>query len=225
MATAQIDDHSWMRTLRRLLSVFPVEWLPALFDLIHALFRWFTARHDGLYEILSYESALELADVKGRRATVRKRQRVRFLQNDIAAFQDIVYGDGSIFESYDVSPGIAADRYREGDRWHVLISLRATKNRGDVEDFLLTRRIQDGFTHKEEWWEVELRHPTRWLRLSIVFPKGRPCRGASLTQRSRHRTQELGPECFSTLPDGRQQLHWETRNVQSLEVYTIRWSW
>ena len=225
MTTTQTDDPAWGSFLRRLGAALSPQWLSALLDLAAAIGRRLTAKPEGLYEILAYESTLELADPQGKRATVSKRQRISFLQNDIAAFQDIVYGDGDIFAGYDVAPGVAADYYRDGDRWHVLISLRATKNRGDEEEFLLTRTITEGFTREEEWWEVELRHPTHWLRLTLVFPQDRSCRRASLTQRSTRRTWILGPEHLSTRPDGRQELRWETRNVRPLEVFTVRWQW
>ena len=225
MSSTETRQRTWITYVRRLLAALSADWLVALLDIGHLLAHWLAWKHEGLYEILSYESSLDLTDAQGKRAIVRKQQRVRFLQNDIAAFQDFAYGDGQIFAGYKVSPGVAADRYRDGDRWHVLISLRATKNRGDVEDFLLERTIEDGFKNEEEWWQVELRHPTRWLRLSIVFPKERPCRSASLVQRSRHRTWELGPEHFTKLPDGHQQLRWETVNIRPLEVYTVRWTW
>lgn len=211
--------------LHRLSSYLSFDWLEILLDLAGLVTRLAAWKYDGLYEILSYESTLDLTDRRGQRATVRKHQRIRFLQNDIAAFQDIVYGDGQIFHGYKVAPGAAVDRYREGDRWHVLIAMHATKNRGDVEDFYVERSIADGFLKREEWWEVELRHPTRLLRLAILFPKGRPCTSAIITQRSRHRTWTLGPENIAVLPDGRQKLHWETQNVRSLEVYTLRWTW
>jgi hypothetical protein len=27
------------------------------------------------------------------------------------------------------------------------------------------------------------------------------------------------------LPDGRQQLTWETRDIKQMEVYTLKWRW
>ena len=53
---------------------------------------------------------------------------------------------GNPFAAYRCAPGKAVDRYREGHRWRVLISLRQTKNKGDVEEFFIEREIRDGFT-------------------------------------------------------------------------------
>jgi hypothetical protein len=48
-------------------------------------------------EILEYDSTLELLDVKSETAIFRKLQRVKFLQDNIIAFQDYAWGDGDIF--------------------------------------------------------------------------------------------------------------------------------
>ena len=194
-------------------------------DLFQAVARWMKPKYDGLYTILAYESTLELLDGQGQRALARKHQQVRFLQNDITAFEDIVYGDGDIFAGYTIAPGEAVDCYRDGDRWHVLVSLRQTKNRGDVDDFYVERMVQDGFLREEEWWQIELRHPVQRLSLTVLFPRARHCRTASMNRRSRHQTSELGAEYWTVLPDGRQQLRWEAKEIEPLEIFTLRWTW
>ena len=150
---------------------------------------------------------------------------MRFLQDNIIAFQDYAWGDGEIFADYRCSPGVAVDRYQDGDRWNILISLRETKSRGDIIDFRLERTIQGGFTQHEEWYQAEIRHSTRRLRLAVIFPKERLCQRAILHERKHNRTQILGPEHLVQLPDGRQLLAWETTQVHHLEVYTLRWYW
>lgn len=179
----------------------------------------------GMYEILLYDATLELLDAQGENALFRKRQQVRFLQDHIIAFQDYAWGDGEIFADYRCAPGVAVDRYRDGDRWNILISLRETKSRGDVTDFHMERRIRRGFMQDEEWYQAEIRHATCHMRLAVIFPAARPCRQASLHERKGHRSQILGPACMQRLPDGRQLLAWETRQVRHLEVYTLRWRW
>lgn len=95
---------------------------------------WMPLRQRGLYEVLAHTSTLELCDPQGKRAIYKKNQRVRFLQNNTIVYQDMAWGDGDIFAEYDCTPGVPVDRYQEGHRWQVLISLRETKNRGDVEE-------------------------------------------------------------------------------------------
>jgi hypothetical protein len=212
--------------LRRLLPALSPDWILPLLDLLRYLYRWLRPpQPEGIYEILDYDSTLEILDPEGETATFQRRQRIRFLQDNVIAFEDYAWGNGDLFAEYAVSPGIVVDRYREADRWNVLIYLRETKSRGDIEDFYIQRTVKHGFTKRQEWRQVEMRHSARQLRLSIIFPRERRCQRAVLVQRSRNRAIVLGPEHFTDLPDGRQVLAWETRNIRPLEIYTIRWSW
>ncbi len=205
---------------------FLVEWIVFLADLIRRLYQlWQRSRHEGMYEILEYDSVLELCDPKGKVATLKRRQQVKFLQDDVIAFQDHAWGNGEIFADYKVSPGVEVDRYRDGERWNVLISLRETKSSGDVEDFYIQRTIRNGFRKDEEWWQIGVWYRTKHLKMSIVFPKKRRCQRAVLIERNRNRTTELEQRHFSDLPDGRQMLTWETEQPRRFEIYTIRWKW
>jgi len=75
-------------------------------------FRQF--HYPGIYEVLDHRVSLELLDVKGKKAVYRKCQRVRFLQDNVIAYQDLAWGDGKIFAKYKCSPGIAVDKYQDG---------------------------------------------------------------------------------------------------------------
>jgi hypothetical protein len=210
--------------LHKLLDLLTPDFLRSLL-LLYKDLRAFIQKERGLYEILEYESTLDLLDGRGKMARLTKCQRVKFLQDSVLAFQDYGWGDGETFASYACSPGVVVDRYQEGDRWNVLISLRETKNSGDIEEFHIQRCIKGGFTGKEEWSQVEIRHKTRRLRMRVIFPKGRPCRSARLITRSQHTSRTLGSEHLRELPDGRQQLTWETRDIKQMEVYTLKWRW
>jgi hypothetical protein len=176
-----------------------------------------------MYEILEYDSTLELVDPKGETAIFKRRERVKFLQDNVIAFQDRAWGDGEIFADYKCSPGTEVDRYQEGDRWNVLISLRETKSAGDIEDFYIERTVRAGFTEDEEWRQTEIRHRTRRLKLSIIFPGKRRCRRAVLMERNLNRTTVLDPRYFTDLPDDRQVLTWEIKKPRRFEIYTIKW--
>lgn len=179
----------------------------------------------GLYEVLEYESQLELKTKTGRSALATKRQRVRFLQDNIIAYQDQVWGDGDIFADYRCSPGKAVDRYREGHRHHVLISLRETKQRGDIAEFHIERQIRNGFTHATEQWQTEVNHPTHRLSVSVIFPKSRRPKQLTLIEQNSTNTYPLGPEHRNTLPDGREKVTWTTDTPRLYEAYIIRWKW
>ena len=122
-------------------------------------------------------------------------------------------------------PGVVVDRYQEGDRWHVLVSLRSTKQRGDMEDFYIERTVKNGFVKKEEWCQVEIRNPTRKLRISVILPKSRHSRQSQINQRSRHHTTSLSSDHIEELPDGRQMLWWEAYDLRPLEIFTLKWRW
>lgn len=98
-----------------------------------------------MYEVLDFEASLEICDIKGKTCIYRKQQKVKFLQDNIIAYQDQAFGEGNIFTDYECSPGTPVDHYLNGDIYYVLISLRETKNRGDVEDIYVKRTITNGF--------------------------------------------------------------------------------
>lgn len=226
MSRTDVADRYPELLLRRLPAFLSLDWIALLFDFYRALRFWVNRqRREGMYEILDYDSTLELLDAKGKTAVLKKRQRVKFLQDNVIAFQDYAWGDGEIFADYKCSPGVEVDRYQEGDRWNVLISLRETKNSGDIEDFYIERTVKNTYTKAEEWRQVELRHKTKRLKISIIFPKNRGCKRAILQRRHQQQTKVLGPEHFTELPDGRQVLIWETKKIRRFEIYTLRWKW
>ena len=181
--------------------------------------------HVGIYEILDYDSTLELCDAEGHKAVFKRFQKVRFLQDNVTSYQDHAWGDGEIFGDYICAPGVVADKYQEGERWNILISLRETKSRGDVEDIYIERTVIDGFTQQHEWRQTAVWHPTHRLRLAVIFPEERHCKRAILQIRRTNQTIELDNSAFRLLGDGRQMVTWETKNPGVAEVFTLRWVW
>jgi len=182
-------------------------------------------RHEGMYEVLEFDTKLVLHDPQGKDATYYKHQRVRFLQNNVIAYQDQAWGDGDIFADYKCSPGVAVDRYREGHRYHILISLRKTMNRDDQENFHIERRIHSGFTKPTEDLQIEVNHPTRKLTVSVIFPQERLPKRCWLVEENTHRTHALDAANFTTLPDKRVQASWHTGNPRQFEAYILMWEW
>ncbi len=114
----------------------------------------------GLYEVLEYETTLELLDKEGEHAIFHKRQQVRYLQNNIIAYQDQAWGDGQILRNYRCSPGQSVDRYKLGHKTLILISLREIKQRGDIDEFNIQWEMRNGFR--------QIRNPGR--RKSAIRP-------------------------------------------------------
>lgn len=225
MGSGEPDNRTWRYYLRRLLTGFPFELLPLFVDVAQDIARWIGDRYAGPYEILDYDAVVELIDETGTLALFKKRQRVKFLQNSIIAIEDYAWGDGDILADYKCTPGVVVDKYRQGDRWNILISLRDTKSIGDIEQFHIERTVKDAYTRDEEWLQTEIRRHTRRLKMSVIFPQNRHCQHAVLIQRSASRVTELGPEHVDNLPDGRQIVFWETTHAKGFDVYTLKWRW
>src|SRR5258706_7436437 len=174
------------------------------------------------YEILEYDAQLELLDDEGKHAIFAKRERVRFLQNNIIAYQDLAWGVGNIFASYSCTPGVAVDCYREGHRHRILISLRETKNRGDTTEFHIRREITDGFTAAVEDFQHEINHVMQRASLSLIFPETRHPRIVRLIEQNSTRSMILGAKYRRQLPDGRLQITWTTQHPRLFEAYILQ---
>ncbi len=182
-------------------------------------------RTDGMYEVLEYESLLELKDEHGRFAQFTKHEKVKYLQNNIIAYQDHAWGDGEILQDYKCTPGLVVDKYRPGQKTFLLISLRRVKKRGDVDDFNMEWGIRNGFVRKHELWETEVRHRTRRMEMKIIFPKHRPPRRVWVEEALQGKQFRLDASRLVTLPNGRFQLTWQTSKPQLNERYQIHWEW
>jgi len=179
----------------------------------------------GIYEVLSYDAELELRDTNGRTAIYRKRQHVRFVQDNIIAYQDTAWGDGEIFAEYHCSPGVEVDRYREGHRYHILISLRETKNQNDQAVLNVEWLIRGGFTKSVEEFQVDIDHRTRHLNFTVVFPAERVVKQVSLIEHNANRTTKLAADHREQLPDGRYRYVWVSKRPRLYETYIMRWEW
>ena len=199
-----------------------IEMIERVKNLHNYVSQW---RHPGVYEVLEHDTTVELVDPSGRLATVERRQMVRFLDDNLVAFTDYAWGDGNTLVDYSCSPGVPVDVYDDGAKQTILISLRETKNRGDTLHFKIQRKILRGFMERDEWWETEIYHRTQHMKVAIIFPSGRRCQRAIVTQRSTNRTIALGPEHFRFLGDGRQELTWEMRHPKLHDRYTLKWRW
>jgi hypothetical protein len=201
-------------------------WMDILIDVANFGIKFVQGSNKtGLYEVLTHESILEFHDAKGQRATYYKRQKVRYLQDNIIAYQDQAWGDGEILQRYRCSPGKPVDRYRLGHKTHILISLREVKNKGDEDEFNIQRGIRNGFLRNEEQWETEISHPTDQLKIRLLFPKDRYPRRVVVLESDHQRSQVLPSSAIRTLPDGRCQVTWEQANPRLHERYILKWVW
>ena len=121
-ARPSTSPSAWGKFISKLLGSLTPQWIALILDLVQNLRQTIAQRQPkGMYEMVAYDARLELLDGRGELATFSKRQRVRFLQDNIISFQDHAWGEGDIFTDYDCSPGVVADRYQAGDRWNILM--------------------------------------------------------------------------------------------------------
>ena len=189
----------------------------------HKIFRGLS--HEGMFEVLEYECTLELLDCSGKKADFKKRKKVRYLQDNIIAYQDHAWGDGKILQSYQCAPGKPVDRYRFDYKTYILISLREVKNRGDVDEFNIQWKMQNGFLKFNESWTTDIGDRTKHVHVSIIFPKGRHPTRIAMVENHHRRTHDLGNEYKKRLPDGRLRVTWEKKKPRLYEHYVIKWSW
>ena len=199
------------------------EFLINLWKIGKRIYRRLT--NQGMYEVLEYVSTLELLDDKGKKAKFFKRQRVRYLQDSIIAFQDQAWGDGEILLNYRCSPGVAVDRYRPGNKTYILISLREVKRRGEEDEFHIEWGIRNGFLRDIELWETEINHPTRHLKVKVIFPKTRVPKRFWVHEGYRLKPRSFDAGTKRRLPDGRWQIDWEMNKPNLNEHYILKWEW
>ena len=180
---------------------------------------------NGLYEVLEYEITLELLDVEGQKAKVQKRQKVRYLQDNIIAFQDQSWGDGEILKNYRCSPGKPVDQYRTGHKTYTLISLREEKNKGDTDEYLIQWDWKNGFLASTGYWATKINHRTNKVIVKVIFPKRRPPTRWWISTSNYKQFSLLSSDTLTSLPDGRWSIKWELHYPKLFGNYILKWEW
>jgi hypothetical protein len=178
-----------------------------------------------MFEVLDYETILEISDRNGRKAKVFKNQKVRYLQDNIIAYQDQAWGDGEILKNYQSSKGKPVDKYRLGEMKHVLISLREVKHKGDIDVINISWDWENGFLVSTGFWGTKISHKTYKVSVKIIFPESRPPIKAYIYYASNKKTKELAAGNIKKLSDGKWCIKWEIQNPKISENYVIKWEW
>jgi hypothetical protein len=220
-------NNSWLDFIAQLISIgSEFSWLKTLSQIWMVVKKWIRYRSgEGMYEVLDYESTLEIKDRNGKNAVIKKSEKVRYLQDNIIAYQDQAWGDGAILENYCCTSGVPVDKYRSGYKTYILISLRAVKNKGDVDNFNIEWSMNDGFLLKTGFWATEISHRTRFITIKVIFPKSRPPRSVSIVEKNSQRTKTLEEAAIVQLPDGRWLVSWGKNRPRLYEQYILKWEW
>lgn len=186
---------------------------------------WERTTNVGIYEVLEYNASLKICDVEGKRAQHKKHQKVRFLQNNVIAYEDQAWGDGNILLNYKCSPGVAADQYKPDRKTFILISLRDAKQRGEIEDFHIQWEMDEAFTNDNEFWSTDISHRTKQLRLEVSFPIARPPVNARGIIRRGHVDETIELNELEKGLDGSWTIVWEVTKPKLGASYLINWQW
>ena len=182
-------------------------------------------RKPGMYEVLDYKSTLEIMDPRGMVGKFQKSERVRFLQDNVIAIQDQVWGFNKNIFDYKCSPGEPVDFYESGHKTFVVISLREIRSKNDEVDLNMQWYLKGDPIGKLGSWETYINQYTRKITLNIIFPSERPPIRIWVNEGNKKRIIELGKKALSQLPDKQWQLTWDKKNPVMHETYTLAWEW
>jgi hypothetical protein len=172
------------------------------------------------YEILDYDVTLNLNDAKGLRATHKRSQRIRFLQNGVSGILDHMWGTGITPTTYYSDAGRLEDSFRDEGRRHLVLGLARPMGKGETLAYEVERGIMAGFTDGQEWFETTIDHPISRLRARVVFPRRRPAGQAWL-----HHDGARIPLRPHRLSDGRTVVRFGIECARPHSPYTIVWDW
>lgn len=162
-----------------IIEMNPVGQEQLIIPILSDLYQWGKStiqklRKPGMYEVLEYRSTLEIMNCDRRIGKFQKSERVRFLQDNIIAIQDQVWGFDKTVSKYKCSPGKQVDFYQLGHKTFIVISLRELRSINDEVDLNMQWKLRGLPIGKSGTWETFINQFTNKLILEIVFPKERP---------------------------------------------------
>ena len=178
-----------------------------------------------MYEVLDYQSTLEILDPRGMVAKFNKTEKVRFLQDNVIAIQDNLWGVKKNIYAYKCAPGLPVDFYASGHKTTVVISLRNVYSSKDELDLNMQWYLKGERIGREGSWGTHINRYTRKITLNIRFPAERPPIKVWINEGNKKRITELGNESIAQLPDRQWQITWEKKNPRLFETYTMKWEW
>jgi hypothetical protein len=174
------------------------------------------------YENLRLDIVLDIADTRGRRAVLARRQLVRMLVPVTGVVRDLIWGNGNQVVRYSSRSASRLALRPEGPKQVLLLGLphRPVK---DERVLLQSRRtIHDALQEPSEYCEMLVERPTRRLGMKILFPRSRPPTAARLVTEQGTSMQRV-PVRYGA--DGRPFLQWGCMAPKQDWTYSLRWSW
>ena len=172
------------------------------------------------YEILDYRTNLIIHDPKGTKATFKRTQHIRFLQDGVSAILDHAWGDGVLLTGYHNSAGVLMGSFKDQGKRHLVIGLKHPMRKGEELTFEVTREVMEGFLKPQECLETTIDHPVRHMSCGVVFPRQRPCQHAAASYEGRKIALPV-----VQLAEGKTILSLKMAQPRSDTPYKINWSW
>lgn len=132
------------------------------------------------YETIKYGGRLEMLDKEGNVATFTRRQRIRFLEDNVAVFFDRVWGEGVLFANYSAKSMRIIDAIPTTKGYVVPLALPRRFSKGEVFDVVTHRRIVGAFLPDMAYWDSAMHAPTELLALDVVAPRTRRFRSPEI---------------------------------------------
>ncbi|MCA9852254.1 MAG: hypothetical protein KC482_01415 [Dehalococcoidia bacterium] len=166
---------------------------------------------------------LDICDVEGRLAILRRRQTVEFRTPDAGVIRELLWGDGRLLGKTLAHGADLLGGRREGGRVVQFLGTNPPPAKGERRRIETERVVRDALLGAEEYLEGFAERPTSALKLRVLFPEGRFARTARAEMtppRSKLRT--IRPRIGK---DGRAALSWTIRNPDELATYRLAWNW
>jgi hypothetical protein len=193
-------------------------------NLLRTLMRLRLAAYPGTeYENLRLTIVLDIRDRDGSHAILSRQQRVRFLVPDTGVIRDLVWGEGDQFAHYH-SPHVKRLMVRpEGSRSALMLGLSHRPAKGEQASIHSRRVIEGALSQSMEYCEMLVERPTRYLALTVLFPRSRPPHSARVV--IAHAAESVRRVSVRYGSGGRPYLRWSCRSPVVDTLYSLRWSW
>lgn len=175
------------------------------------------------YETVCLDLSLVLEDALGERATLTRRQRLRFPKGRASLVRELVWGEGQQLIRYQAKGARRVALRAEGSKRAVLLEPVAAATLGRAVTITSRRSIQGGFAAPEEYCEALLERPTGRVRFDVLFPLSRPPRAAWLVCAAPETVLRSVPVRYGA--GGRARLRCSVRSPLVGMTYSLRWSW
>lgn len=175
------------------------------------------------YETLWLDLTFDIADARGERVVLTRRQRVRLLRPGQVTVRELFWGEGEPLVGYRARGAQRVGERFEGSKRAVLLDLDTPPRPGSCATITSRRTMRRAFLRAEEYCEAFLERPTGRLSVTVRFPATRPPRRSRLVAATSEEVLRRVPVRYGA--DGRPVLRCRVLKPASGTIYSLRWAW